>query len=314
MSEELIQGNKIMIVTGGAGFIGTNLVKKLLSRGHSVRVFDNYAAGKKPERLQKDAQYIEGDIRDLDALKKAFKGADGVFHQAAIPRVPYSVEHPEETHDVNVNGTLNVLLAARDCGVKRLVFASSSSSYGNLSKDQYPVKEDVVIKKPIAPYALHKYIGEHYCRLFSLIYGLETVSLVYFNIYGPYADPDGAYALVIGKFLKQIKEGKPMTVCGDGEYYRDYTHVDDAVSANILAMEKETIGKGEVINIGNSKPYSVNDLVRMIGGESVNIDPRPGDVRYTCADNSKAKKLLGWEPKVKLEDGIKDLKDFYLNG
>src|SRR3989344_2841401 len=176
---------KKVVVTGGAGFIGTNLVKSLLKEGYSVHVLDNYSAGKKLERFQEGAEYIEGDIRDFKVLTDVFKDADGVFHQAAIPRVPYSLEHPAETHDVNVNGTLNVLLAARDRGVRRVVFASSSSSYGDLPEDQYPVKEDSVIKKPIAPYALHKYIGEHYCRLFSLQFGLETVSLVYFNIYGP---------------------------------------------------------------------------------------------------------------------------------
>lgn len=310
MSEKSKKG--IMVVTGGAGFIGTNIVKSLIREGYSVRVLDNFAAGRKPERIQKEAEYIEGDIRNMDTLMKAFKGAEGVFHEAALPRVSYSLEHPMETHDVNVNGTLNVLMAARDSGVKRVVFASSSSSYGDLPKEKYPVKEDSVIKKPIAPYALHKYIGEEYCRLFSLQFGLETVSLVYFNVYGPYMDPDGAYALVIGKFLKQLKEGKPMTVCGDGEYYRDYTHVDDVVRANILAMTKDTVGKGEVVNVGSNNPYSVNDLVKIIEGDFISVDPRPGDVRYTRADNSKAKNLLGWEPEIKLEDGIKELKKFFV--
>ena len=246
------------LVTGGAGFIGTNLTKQLLAEGHQVRVLDNYAGGKKEERFQNGAEYIDGDIRKMDDLNSAMQSIDGIFHMAALPRVTFSVEHPQETHDVNVNGTLNVLLAARDNGVKRVVFSSSSSTYGDQPREAYPLVEDGIVKRPIAPYALHKYIGEHYCRIFSELYNLETVSLIYFNVYGPYADPDGAYALVIAKFLKQLKHGEKMTVCGDGEYYRDYTHVSDVVRANILAMTKDSVGNGETINIGNKNPYSVN--------------------------------------------------------
>ena len=165
-----------------------------------------------------------------------------------------------------------------------------------------------MIKKPISPYALHKLIGEHYCRLFSELYGLETVSLIYFNVYGPYFDPEGAYALVVGRFLKQVKNNEPMTICGDGEYYRDYTYVEDVVNANILAMTKDTIGKGEVINIGNGSPRSVNELAKMIGGETINVPPRPGDMRFTEANNKKAQELLGWKPTVNLEEGIVRLK------
>jgi len=294
------------LVTGGAGFIGTNLVKQLLSEGHQVVVLDNYAAGKKDERLQSGAEYIEGDIRDEVALDKACQGVDGIFHLAALPRVTFSVANPELTHDVNVNGTLKVLLATRKNKIKRLVFSSSSSTYGG--QEQKLLIEDETIKKPISPYALHKLIGEHYCRLFSELYGLETVSLVYFNVYGPYFDPDGAYALVVGRFLKQIKNGEPMTVCGDGEYFRDYTHVDDVVRANIMAMTNGEVGKGEVINIGCGQPRTVNELVKIMGGDSVFIPPRPGDPRFSGADNKKAKKLLGWEPTISLEEGIKRLK------
>lgn len=296
------------LITGGAGFIGTNLTKQLLSEGHTVKIFDNFAGGKFEDRIQAEAEYIEGDIRDKAALDSAFAGVDGVFHMAALPRVTYSVEHPQETHDVNVNGTLNVLLAARDAGVKRVVFSSSSSTYGDLEKEMYPVKEDGIVKMPIAPYALHKLIGEHYARQFASLYNLETVSLVYFNVYGPYADPNGAYALVIAKFLQQVKNGEPMTVCGDGEYYRDYTHVKDVARANVLAMTKGTVGNGETINIGNDNPYSVNDIVECIGGEHVFVDPRPGDVRFTQANIAKAKELLGWEPTIELPEGIASLK------
>lgn len=257
-------------------------------------------------RVVEGVTYVEGDIRNRADLDKAMVGVDGVFHMAALPRVTFSVENPELTHDVNVNGTLQVLLAARDNGVKRIVFSSSSSAYGD--QEVFPLQEDSMVKRPIAPYALHKLIGEHYCRLFALHYGLEAVSLIYFNVYGPYCDPNGAYALVIGKFLKQVSEGKPMTVCGDGEFYRDYTYVSDVVNANILAMTKETVGKGETINVGNNDPKSVNDIVKLIGGEFESIPERPGDVRYTKADITKAQELLGWNPTVSLEQGIGILK------
>lgn len=294
------------LITGGAGFIGTNLTKQLLAEGHQVRILDNFVAGRKADRIQTGAEYIEGDIRDMDTLLRVMRGVDGVFHMAALPRITYSIEHPQETHDVNVNGTLNVLLAARDTNVKRVVFSSSSSTYGD--QEMYPLQEDGVIKKPLAPYALHKYIGEQYCRIFSDLYNLETISLVYFNVYGPYFDPEGSYALVIGKFLRQKMNGEPFTVRGDGEMYRDYTHVTDVVRANILAMTKDTVGKGEIINVGNGNPKSVNDLVKLIGGERVFVPALPGEIKYTKADNTKAKKLLGWEPTIRIEEGIAGLK------
>ncbi len=293
------------LVTGGAGFIGTNLVKQLLADGHEVIVLDNYAAGKKEERIQAGASYVEGDIRNSEDLDKVCAGVDGIFHLAALPRVTFSVENPELTHDVNVNGTLKVLLAAKKHKVKRVIFSSSSSTYGAQKKEL--LREDMA-KNPISPYALHKFIGEHYCRLFSELYGVETVSLIYFNVYGPYFDPDGAYALVVGRFLKQLKEGKPLTVCGDGEYYRDYTHVTDVVGANLLAMSNEKVGKGETFNIGNGTPHTVNELVKIIGGKFEFVPERPGDARYSGADNSKAKQILGWAPTIGLEEGIAELK------
>ncbi|MFA5133804.1 MAG: NAD-dependent epimerase/dehydratase family protein [Patescibacteria group bacterium] len=297
------------LVTGGAGFIGTSLVKELLSQGHEVVVLDNYSGGKKEERIQAGAAYVKGDIRKPEDLNKVCeKGFDGIFHLAALPRVSFSVEHPATTHETNVTGTLNVLIAARDHKIKRVIFSSSSSIYGN--QEVYPVKEDFS-PSPISPYALHKYIGERYCRLFSDLYGIETACLRYFNVYGPYFDPEGAYALVIGKFLKQKKEGRPMTVCGDGEYFRDYTYVSDIAAANILAMNSQKLGKGEVFNIGNGIPHSVNELVEMIGGDSVFVPERPGDVRFTQADYLKAKEFLNWEPKINLEEGLKLTKEFY---
>lgn len=296
------------LVTGGAGFIGTNLVKKLLEQGHRVRVLDNYSAGKKTERIQYAAEYIEGDICDEKILSKVMQGIDGVFHLAAIPRMPYSVEHPLETNETNVTGTLKVFLAARDNGVKRIVYSASSSAYGNQTTIPFV---EMMKPQPMSPYGLQKFIGEEYARLCAELYNIETISLRYFNVYGPFMDPDGPYSLVIGKFLKQKKEGKPLTICGDGEYYRDFTHVEDIVRANILAMQKEKVGKGEVINIGNGNPHTINELANLIGGEKVYIPERIGDPRKTKADRSKAEELLGWEPKISLEDGIKELKKMW---
>ncbi len=297
------------VVTGGAGFIGTNLVKRLLDDGHRVRVVDTFAGGKFPDRIQSGAEYLEIDIRATDKLREVFHGIDGVFHLAALPRVLFSVEHPAETHDVNVNGTLSVLLAARDAKVKRVVFATSSSAYGD--QTVYPLKEEGVVKKPLSPYGLHKLIGEEYCRVFAALYPLETVSLCYFNVYGPHFDPNGPYALVIGKFISQRLQNQPMTVRGDGEFYRDYTHVSDVATATFLAMTKDTVGKGEVINVGYGEPHSVNELVKLIGGEHTFVPSLPGEMKFTHADNSKARALLGWEPKVSLAQGVAELKKMY---
>ena len=296
------------LITGGAGFIGTNIAKLLLKEGHTVRSIDNYSGGKMESRVIEGVEYVNGDIRNMDDLMSAMKGIDGVFHTAAIPRMPYSVEHPQETNDNNVTGTLNVLVAARDSGVKRLVYSASSSAYGN--QDIMPLVETMK-PRPESPYGLQKYIGEEYCRLFSSLYNFETVALRYFNVYGPYMDPNGGYALVIGKFLRQKKDGEPMTICGDGEYYRDYTHVEDIARANYAAMTSQKEVSGEVINIGNHSPYSVNQLVEIIGGESTNVAERAGDPRRTDANISKAKELLDWTPQINLVDGVNELKKEY---
>ncbi len=279
------------IVTGGKGFIGTHLVNTLKERGVEVVVVD----------------LPENDIRDTDKMCALFKGADVVFHVAAVPRVPYSIEHPLESNDANITGTLSVLVAAKDAGVKRVVFSSSSSVYGNASV--MPISESLP-QRPISPYALQKYVGELYCKLFFDVYQLPTVSLRYFNIYGPGASPEGAYALVIAKFLKQRLEGGPMTITGDGTQTRDFTHVRDVITANILAAESTNVGKGEVLNIGAGKNASVNRVAELIGGATENIPARlePHD---TLADNSLAKKLLGWEPTVSLEQGIDELKKLH---
>ncbi|MBI2613062.1 NAD-dependent epimerase/dehydratase family protein [Candidatus Kaiserbacteria bacterium] len=293
-----------VVVTGGAGFIGSHIVNACVDRGNEVHVVDNYAAGKRDDRFNPKATYHETDIREYEKIAPIIAGATYVFHEAALPRVQFSIENPQLTYDVNVMGTVSVLRAAKEGGVKRVVYAASSSAYGD--QETLPLSEDLPAL-PKSPYGLQKYVNELSCRLWSEVYGLPTVSLRYFNVYGPRFDPNGAYALVIGKFLTQRKNGEPLTITGDGTQTRDYTHIRDIVHANLLASESPNIGKGEVINIGAGRNVSVNDLAAMIGGPSVHIEPRlePHD---TLADNRKAKELLGWEPTVKLEDGIAELK------
>ncbi len=293
------------LVTGGAGFIGTNLIKQLVADGHQVRSIDSYAAGRFADRVVAGVEYLEGDVMDATAVERAAAGVEGIFHMAALPRVAYSVEHPLETHMVNVVGTLNVLLAAKKQGGIRVVFSSSAAVYG----DQ-PVSPLVETMRPIplSPYGLHKYESEEYCRLFSQLYGVASVVLRYFNVYGPHMDPQGGYALVVGKFLDQRRRGEPLTISGDGEYYRAYAHVFDIVRANMSAMESKMVGKGEVINIGSTRPTSVNELAALIGGPVVHVAPRVGDPRHSQADGTKAQKMLNWEQKISLEEGIAELK------
>ena len=291
------------MVVGGAGFIGSHLTDALVRRGCEVHVIDNLSGGKR-EYLNQEAVFHKADIRNLDSIAPIIKGARYVFHCAALPRVQYSIEHPVETNEVNVTGTVHVLIAAQEGGVKRVIYSASSSAYGDQST--LPLVETMT-PNPKSPYGLQKYVGELYCKVWSEVHGLETVSLRYFNVYGPRLNPDGAYALAIGKFLKQRKEGTPLTIWGDGTQTRDFTHVRDVVRANLLAMESKKVGKGEVINIGAGRNFSVNQLAKLIGGKVVHEPPRmePHD---TLADNSLAKKLLGWKPEVTLEEGIGELK------
>ena len=300
---------KKVVVTGGAGFLGSHLVPALQTEGYEVHVVDNLIAGKR-ENVPKGATLHEVDIRDKQALTNLFQSFGeiaGVFHLAALPRVQFSIDHPEEAHDVNINGTLNVLLAARDAKAGRVVYSASSSAYGD--QDVLPLHEGL-LPKPMSPYALHKYVGEHYCKNFSLHYGLPTVSLRYFNLYGPKADPNGPYAQAIIKFIDQREHGKPMTITGDGEQTRDCVHVRDVVRANILALTDERVGNGEVMNIGSGKDYSVNAVADLIGGEKVYIAPRV-EPRHTRADITRAKELLGWAPTISLEEGIAELKTIH---
>ena len=291
-----------MVVVGGAGFIGSNIVEALVARGDEVHVIDDLSAGKR-EHVDPGATLHVLDMMQYEAIVPVIAGADTVFHLAAIPRVQYSIEQPRETNEINVGGMVNVLTAAKEGGVRRVVYSASSSAYGD--QEVMPLHEDMPAN-PLSPYGLQKYIGELYCTLYHTVYGLETVSLRYFNIYGKNQDPEGAYALVIGKFLRQKAEGVPITITGDGEQTRDFTHVRDVVRANIMASESTRVGKGEVINIGAGKNASINRLAELIGGPVEHIPARL-EPKHTLADTSRAKELLGWEPTVELEEGVREL-------
>ena len=296
--------NKKAIVTGGAGFIGSHIVDVLIDGGFEVYVLDNFAAGRREDRINPKATYHEVDIRDFDSIAPLIAGARYVFHEAALPRVQFSIQHPLETLAVNVTGAANVLRAAHVGGVERVICASSGSVYGD--QETMPFSENLA-PLPKSPYGLHKYTLELLCKMWSEVYGLPTVSLRYFNIYGPRMDPEGAYALAIAKFLKQRQEGKPMTIWGDGSHSRDFTHVRDAVRANLLAAESKKVGKGEAINIGAGRNVSVSEVAAMIGGpviyELERLEPK-----HALADNMKARQLLNWEPVVSVEEGIAELK------
>ncbi len=317
MSKQITRKIKVVVI-GGAGFIGSHLTDALIARGFDAHVIDNLSGGKK-ENINPKAVFHNADIRNPEEIKPIIKGAIYVFHLAALPRVQYSIEHPVETNEVNVGGTLNVLIAAKEGGVRRVVYSASSSAYGDQPARTTGIVQsggktmpltETMIPKPKSPYGLQKYIGEQYCRVWNDVYELEAVSLRYFNVYGPRMNPNGAYALAIGKFLKQRKEGKPLTIWGDGTQTRDFTHVRDVVRANLLAAESKKVGKGEVFNIGAGRNFSINQLAKLIGGSVIHEPPRlePHD---TLADNSLAQRLLGWKPEVMLEEGIKELKKEY---
>lgn len=294
---------KTFLITGGAGFIGTNLAQALAADAAAVIVVDDLSAGTR-ERLPNEVVFHQVDVRDTKALTKLCQGVDVVVHLAALPRVQFSIEHPVATHDVNVNGTLSALEAARAAGVGRIVFAASSSAYGD--QESLPLSLDLPAQ-PKSPYAFHKYAGEQMMTLWADLYQLETVSLRFFNVYGPYLDPDGPYALVIGRFLKLAKEGKPLTITGDGEQTRDFTHVADVVAAILAAATSQNVGKGEVLNVGAGEQTTINDLAAMIGGAIEYVPPRI-EPKHTLADISKTRELLDWEPRVALSEGIAELK------
>lgn len=294
---------KKVVVTGGAGFIGSNLVAALVKAGHEVHIIDRDPSFRRAT-LPKEAMLHEKDVRNTDEIQEIFKGADVVFHTAAVPRVPYSVEHPVETTDENITGTVSVLTAAARAKVRRVVYSASGSAYGE-QKD-LPLVETMPAN-PVNPYGLQKYVGELFAKMWPDLYGLQTVSLRYFNVYGPGLDPNGPYALAIGRFLMARKDNEPITIFGDGTITRDFTHVRDVVSANMLAADSPRVGKGEVINIGAGRNVTIKALAEMFGGPIVYGPPRV-EAHDSLADNRKAKELLGWAPQVVLEDGIAELK------
>jgi nucleoside-diphosphate-sugar epimerase len=296
------------LVTGGAGFIGSNIAEELVQRGQAVRIIDNFLTGKRENisSFLDKIELVEGDIRDYDLCRSALEGVDYVLHQAALPSVPRSVEDPLLTNEINIKGTLNLLLASREAKVKGFVFASSSSVYGD--DPNLPKKEDT-IGNPLSPYAISKLAGEKYCRVFSQIFGLSTVCLRYFNIFGPRQDPSSQYAAVIPNFIHRMLEGESPSIFGDGEQSRDFTYVSNVVEANILASKAQGVS-GQVFNIAcgerttvNSLSSKLNELLKREISPSY-AEPRPGDIRHSFADISKARKMLGYEPLVPFGQGL----------
>ncbi|HEX5911266.1 MAG TPA: SDR family oxidoreductase [Thermoleophilaceae bacterium] len=297
------------LVTGGGGFIGSNIVERLLERGDDVRVLDNFSTGKR-ENLAPfvdDVELVEGDLRSYERVHNAVKDCEVVFHQGAMPSVPRSVQDPITSSDINVGGTLNVLLAARDADARRVVFASSSSIYGDLPG--LPRVETMPVG-PAAPYAVSKLAAEHYCHVATKVYGLTTVSLRYFNIFGKRQDPLSQYSAVIPKFIAALREGRSPTIHGDGEQSRDFTHIDNAVAANLLAAEAPDAG-GKCFNVATGESQSLNDLVRQLNelmGTDIPAEhgpQRPGDVAHSLADISRAREVLGYEPAVSFQEGLR---------
>lgn len=296
---------KQILVGGGLGFIGVHLTKLLLKKGYKVTVFDNLRAGKR-ENLPKGAKFIQGDIRYYNEVKQAMKGCQAVFHLAAIPRVLYSVNHPDETHDVNVNGTLNILHAANEMKVGKVIFASSSSVCGNTKN--FPTKETEPYA-PLCPYALQKATAEISMKMYAELYGIDMTVARFFNVYGSGADVTSEYSLVIGKFIDKLEEDKPIQIYGDGKQLRDFSHVSDVVDGCHKCLKLKGFN---IINLGNGNPVSINQIVKILKKEfpkmkCSHVPAKPGEARKTHADNSKARKLLGWKPKVSIEKGIEKL-------
>ena len=296
---------KKVIVTGGAGFIGSNLVDKLIEQGVEVTILDNLSTGKE-ENINPKAKFINCDISTASETDMLFyiNGADVVFHLAALARVQPSIEDPISFNEVNVKGTLNVLLAAHKAKVKRVVYSASSSCYGDATKFPTPEEHST---NPLSPYGLQKYVGEQYCIMFSEVYDLDTVSLRYFNVYGERMNLEGAYCLVLGIFAQKMLEGKPLTINNDGEQRRDFTYVGDVVEANILAATHKEPLNGEVFNIGNGKEFTVNEIADMLGGEK-QYGNKVIEPFRTLADNSKALLMLNWDPKGDLPTWVEKYK------
>lgn len=297
------------LVTGGAGFIGSHIAEGLLNEGETVRVLDDFSTGKR-ENLAgclDDVEILEGDLGDLDDCRRAVQGVEFVFHQGALPSVPVSVADPLRTNRTNVTGTLNLLTAARDAGVRRVVYAASSAVYGD---DPVLPKTEGMMPRPLSPYAIQKYAGELYCRNFLELYGLETVSLRYFNVFGPRQDPGSPYAAVIPRFISALAAGSPPVIHGDGEQTRDFIYVENVVRANLLAARAER-ARGAVINVAGGTGCSVSGLLSSLQRlmrtriEPAYGPPAPGDVKHSVADISRLVSLLGYRPEVSFEEGLR---------
>jgi len=306
----------IALVTGGAGFVGSHLADALLKGGFRVRVIDNLATGylENLSALTGDLDFINASITDDEALERALENVELVFHEAAIPSVPRSVKFPRESHDASVEGTFKLLLAARDRNVRRVVYAASSSAYGDQAESP---KRESMRPDPLSPYAVAKLVGEYYCQVFTRSYGLETVSLRYFNVFGPRQDPGSEYSGVISRFVRALQNNEPPVVYGDGEQSRDFTYIANVVDANLRAAEA-TAAVGEIINIGNGQSVTINELLKILkelsGKQNVNAQyqpARPGDVRHSQADLSRAAELLEYTPKVGLEEGLRLTLDWW---
>jgi len=304
----------MLLVTGCAGFIGSNIVEYLIKNGHDVVGIDDLSTGRKENTARLDFRFIKASINDRGALLKAMRGVDCVLHQAAIPSVARSVKDPVATNTANIDGTINLLVCARDAGVKRVVYASSSSVYGN--SPRLPKKE-TISGDVLSPYALTKYAGEVYCRIFHEIYGMETLSLRYFNVFGPKQNPDSEYSAVIPRFIKLMLQGRKPIIYGDGSTSRDFTHVENVILANMLSVKapKKACGMAYNIACGESKTLNqlVSDINKTIGSDikPQYADERPGDVRHSLADISLARRMLGYRPSVYFKEGLEKTIDWY---
>lgn len=304
------------LITGVGGFIGSSLARELLRRGERVRGVDNFATGKRENLTEvlRDIDFREADILDLEAMRLACDGVDFVLHQAAIPSVPKSVLDPIGNNHANVDGTVNVLVAARDAGVKRVIYAASSSAYGDTPT--LP-KEEGMSPDPISPYAVAKLAGEHYMGSFFRCYGLETVSLRYFNVFGPRQDPSSPYSGVLAKFITQMLSGKRPTIFGDGEQSRDFTYIDNVVEANLLACKAPAQAAGKMMNIAMGRRVTLNETFKMVQqltsytGSPIYAPEREGDIKHSLADISLAGKYLGYKPRVNFEEGLQRTIDWY---
>ena len=303
-------------MTGCAGFIGSNIVEALIKRGFDVIGIDDFSTGKKKNIEDLDFEFIQDSINDRDILMKILKRVDYILHQAAIPSVPRSIGDPMRSNTVNIDGTLNLLICAKDSGIKRVVYASSSSVYGDSEK--LPKKEDMNIN-PLSPYALTKYAGERYCKLFNDLYGLETISLRYFNVFGPKQDPTSEYSAVIPIFIKLMLSGDNPVIFGDGSTSRDFSYIENNVDANILAMIAPEQACGKVYNIACGERTSLNELVEHINVilntdfKPIHEEERPGDIKHSLADISLARKYLNYKPKVYFREGLEKTIEWYKN-